>query len=191
MAIHAGKEPFFALSVLEKSLAVLASALEKIRVDVFDLGQSHADLAGRFLELSQMLDAPIQGGDLASTQVIANRRDEASVQLDGLILEIRKHPGFSDWLEPSSADGIRAAAIFGPIVVVNLSKFRCDAILVEKHQIRPSSLPNLTNDKMNEKESQISLASPYMLEWLWNVTANPILQALGIEGQSNSPSPWY
>ncbi|CCT75570.1 uncharacterized protein FFUJ_11597 [Fusarium fujikuroi IMI 58289] len=180
--LHAGEKPFLALSVLEKGRGVLPAAIEQIRVDVLDLEEIHPDLAGRFLELSQILDKPIQGGDSVSAQAIANRRGEASAELDSLILEIRKHPGFSDFLESSNEDDVRAAASLGPIVVVNLSKFRCDAILVETHQITSLSLPNLTNDKMNEKESQNSLTSPSMLEWLWDVAANPILQALGIQG---------
>ncbi|CVL04163.1 uncharacterized protein FMAN_14743 [Fusarium mangiferae] len=182
VALHAGEKPFFALSVLEKGRGVIASAVEQIRVDAIELEEIHPDLAERFLELSQILDKPIQGGNSISAQAIANNRDEASVELDSLILEIRKHPGFSAFLESSNEDDIRAVASLGPIVVVNLSKFRCDAILVETHQIRSLSLPNLTNDKMNEKESQNSLTSPSMLQWLWDVAANPILQALGIQG---------
>ncbi|RKK09501.1 hypothetical protein BFJ66_g11693 [Fusarium oxysporum f. sp. cepae] len=182
VALHAGKEPFFALSVLEKGRGILAAAIEQIRVDVLDLEQSHPDLAGRFLELSQVLDAPIQGGDSVSAQAVANRRAEASVELEHLIDEIRKRPGFSDFLESPSEDDIRAAASLGPIVIINLSKFRCDAILVEQHQIRSLPLPDLTIDKMNEKESQGSLTSPSILKWLWDIAADPILQALGIRG---------
>ncbi|KAF5612368.1 30S ribosomal S17P protein [Fusarium subglutinans] len=182
VALHAGKEPFFALSVLEKGRGVLAAAIEQIRVDVLDLEQSHPDLAGRFLELGQVLDAPIQSGDSVSAQVIANRRGEASEELEHLIGEIRKHPGFSDFLEPPNEDDYRAAASSGPVVVINLSKFRCDAILVEQHQIRSLPLPDLTVDKMNEKESSDSLTSPLMMEWLWDIAAGPILQELGIQG---------
>ncbi|KAF5551222.1 30S ribosomal S17P protein [Fusarium mexicanum] len=182
VALHASKEPFFALSVLEKGRGVLAAAIEQIRVDVLDLEQSHPALAGRFLELRQVLDAPIQSGDSVSAQVIANRRGEASEELENLIGEIRKHPGFRDFLESPNEDDYRAAASSGPVVLINLSKFRCDAILVEQHQIRSLPLPDLTVDKMNEKESQDSLTSPSMLKWLWDIAAGPILQELGIQG---------
>ncbi|KAH7147652.1 CHAT domain-containing protein [Fusarium sp. MPI-SDFR-AT-0072] len=165
-----------------KGRGVLATAIEQIRVDVLDLKESHPDLAGRFLELSQILDTPIQGSDSASAQAIANRRGEASIELDSLIVEIRKYPGFSHFLESPNEDEIRAATSLGPVVVINLTKFRYDAILVEQHQTRSLPLPDLTMDKMNEKESQDSSTSPSMLEWLWDVAAKPILQALGIEG---------
>ncbi|KAL5589790.1 hypothetical protein FOVSG1_011657 [Fusarium oxysporum f. sp. vasinfectum] len=194
VALHAGKEPLFALSVLEKGRGVLAAAIEQIRVDVLDLEENHPDLAVRFLELSQMLDAPIPGGDSASAQAITNRRGEASIELDNLIVEIRKHPGFSDFLQSPNEDEIRAAASLGPVVVINLSKFRCDAILVEQHQIRSLSLPDLTIDKMNEKESQGSLTSPSMLKLFWDIAANPILQALGIRGppaDNDWPRIWW
>ncbi|KAF5636132.1 30S ribosomal S17P protein [Fusarium sp. NRRL 52700] len=182
VALHAGKEPFFALSVLEKGRGVLSAAIEQIRVDVLDLEQSHPDLANRFLELSQVLDAPIQSHNSFSAQVTADRRSEASEELEHLIGEIRKHPGFNDFLESPKEDNIRAAASLGPIVLINLSKFRCDAILVEQHQIRSLPLPDLTVDKMNEKESQGSLTSPSLLKWLWDIAAGPILQELGIQG---------
>ncbi|KAF4503490.1 30S ribosomal S17P [Fusarium agapanthi] len=182
VALYAGKEPFFALSVLEKGRGVLAAAIEQIRVDVLDLEQSYPDLAGRFLELRQVLDAPIQSGDSVSAQVIANRRGEASEELEHLIGEIRKHPGFSDFLESPNEEDTRAAASSGPVVLISLSKFRCDAILVEQHQVRSLPLPDLSVDKMNEKESQGSLTSPSMLKWLWDIPAGPILQELGIQG---------
>ncbi|KAG5803603.1 hypothetical protein H9Q74_012431 [Fusarium xylarioides] len=182
VALHAGKNPLFALSVLEKGRGVLAAAIEQIRADVLDLQDLHPQLAGRFQELSQVLDAPIQGGDSVSAQAIANRRGDASTELESLVIEIRKHPGFSDFLESPSEDEIRAAASLGPVVAINLSKFRCDAILVDQHQIRSLPLPDLTVDKMNEKESQGSLTSPSMLEWLWDIVAGPILQELGIRG---------
>ncbi|KAH7234753.1 CHAT domain-containing protein [Fusarium redolens] len=180
VVLNAGKEPFFALSVLEKGRGVLAAAIEQIRVDVLDLEESHPDLARRFLELREVLDAPIQGGDSASSQAIANRRGEASVEIDNLVAEIRNQPEFSSFLESPSEEDIRAAASLGPVVIINLSKFRCDAILVEQRQIRSLPLPDLTNDKMDEKESQGSLRSPSMLKWLWDVAAKPILLALGI-----------
>ncbi|KAF5547040.1 30S ribosomal S17P protein [Fusarium phyllophilum] len=182
VALHAGKEPFFALSVLEKGRGVLASAIEQIRVDVLDLENLHPDLAGQFQELSQILDKPVQGGDSASAQAIANRRGEASTKLESLIVEIRKRPEFSNFLESPTEDDIRGAARLGPVVAINLSKFRCDAILVDQHQIRSLPLPGLTVDKMNEKESQGSLTSLSMLEWLWDIVAGPILQGLGIRG---------
>ncbi|KAF5981746.1 putative 30S ribosomal protein S17P-like protein [Fusarium bulbicola] len=182
VALHADKSPFFALSVLEKGRGVLAAAIEQIRVDILDLEDVHPDLAERFQELSQILDKPIQGGDSALAQAIANRRGEASTELESLIVEIRKQPEFSNFLESPSEDDFRDAASLGPVVVINLSKFRCDAILVEQHQIRSLPLPDLTMDKMNEKESQGSLTSPSMLEWLWDIAAGPILQELGIQG---------
>ncbi|PNP83971.1 hypothetical protein FNYG_02659 [Fusarium nygamai] len=63
VALHAGKEPFFALNVPEKGRGVLTAAIEQICVDVLDLEDVHPELAGRFQELSQVLDAPIHSVD--------------------------------------------------------------------------------------------------------------------------------
>ncbi|KAF5723695.1 30S ribosomal S17P protein [Fusarium mundagurra] len=48
VALHAGKELFFALSVLEKGRGVLAAATEQIRVDVLDLEDVHPELSVQF-----------------------------------------------------------------------------------------------------------------------------------------------
>ncbi|KAF4443619.1 putative 30S ribosomal protein S17P-like protein [Fusarium austroafricanum] len=182
VAFHAGKDILFALNILEKGRGILASAIEQIRMDVLDLQQSHSDLAERFLELQELLDTPIQGVDSASLQALTNRRAEASLELDMLIAEIRKQPGFGNFQNSPSGEELRAAAELGPIVVINTSRFRCDAILIEHDRIRTLPLPNLTMENINEHENQGLLRSSAIFEWFWDVAACPILDALGITG---------
>ncbi|KAF4344217.1 30S ribosomal S17P protein [Fusarium beomiforme] len=182
VALHAGKTPFYALNILDKGRGVLAVAIEQIRGDVLDLEESHPGLSHQFLQLRDVLDAPMESDDSASAQAVANRRAEATLELDNLIAEILKHPRFSSFLDSPCEEEFRAAASRGPVVVVNLSKFRCDAILIEQHQIRSLALPDLTIETLNEQGRQDLLSSPAMLKWFWDVAANPILYGLGIDG---------
>ena len=70
----------------------------------------------------------------------ANIRHDAHTKLNKLVKGFRRQPGFEDFLDAPSEGEIRAAAKNGPIVVINISKYRCEAILVEQHQIRSLGL---------------------------------------------------
>lgn len=52
---------------------------------------------------------------------------------DKLIAEFRKKHRFEDYLVTPSEGKMRLAAKYGPIVVINGSKYQCDAILIEQH----------------------------------------------------------
>ena len=78
------------------------------------------------------------------------------------------------------------AASFGPIIVINVSPYRCDAFLIEGHGIRTINLPNLhlRDIEENVKRLKSARSSPKVsrvLEWLWDVAAGPILDKLGFQ----------
>ena len=122
-------------------------------------------------------------------QVQASRRYEAGNELDKLIVKIRKQPEFKDFLLAPSEREMRIAARYGPIATINVSGYRCDAILVEQHQIRSLALANLNSKEIKEKAQGKDLGSPNVLEWLWDVVTNPILDALGFT-QPPSDDDW-
>lgn len=63
------------------------------------------------------------------------RRREADEELEALVTEIREQKGFENFMLPPSEAQIRQAAEDGPIIIINSSTFRCDAIIVEKHRL--------------------------------------------------------
>ena len=91
---------------------------------------------------------------------------------------IRERPGFEDFLLPLNKRDIQAAAKEGPIVIINVSGYRCDALLAEMHQIRSLALPCLNSKDIKRKAQRGDLASTEILAWLWDVIAQPILNAL-------------
>ena len=106
-------------------------------------------------------------------------RHVAGDKLDKLVGEIRATPGFEDFLLAPTECAVQGAARYGPIVVVNVSALRCDALLIEQHRIRSLALPHLKSHEIEEKARQHNLDSPRVLEWLWDVIANPILTEIG------------
>lgn len=155
------------------------------------------DLATRFVQLRAELDTPFTR-DASSTDrnstSRARQRHKASNDFDTLLVEIRKQEGFDDFLLAPNEGSMRAAASHGPIIIINVSDHRCDAILVEQRQIRSLALLNLHRMDIEKKKEEYSLGNPRILEWLWDVIAKPILDALGFVQPplgNNWPHIWW
>ena len=200
-ALHVGKRPLIALDFLEQGRGVLATSLEEMRTDILELREKQPKLAEQFSRLQDELGLPvmrkmsfIDNNRDSSQKPQANRRYEAGKELDKLIVDIRQQPRFKDFLLAPSKRELKAAARCGPIVVLNVSEYRCDAILVEPHQIRSLALPRLNNKEIEDRAQTGSLESPEVLEWLWDNVARPIIDALGfLQAPSNDnwPHIWW
>jgi len=154
-------------------------------------------LADRFEELRTELDSPKPNSGSMVELSIVNRRHQATRELDEVIEQIRARDGFHDFLQPPSADSLMSAAESGPIVVVNVSWFRCDAFLVERETVRLLELPGLTLKNVVEyvKKIRSSKHNPWpLLEWLWTTVCRPCLDALGFTepvGDGQWPHVWW
>jgi tetratricopeptide (TPR) repeat protein len=182
--LNAGKDAYHALRLLELGRGVIAGLLMEMRGDISDLKQGHPNLADEFTSLRDELDAPvdrttsrISTDNIPSWESQARRRREADQKFSELITRIRGQPGFQNFLLPPTADELMAATDLGTIVVINVSLYRCDALLVKPDRIWELPLPRLRHSDIKEK----AMGSPSadVLEWLWQTTASPILDELG------------
>ncbi len=203
VALQAGKTPLAALCLLEQGRGVLGASLEELRADMRSLRDMDLELAEQFvrvreeLETSAPLKPQLEGGKAldASSRAWARRRYEASKEFDGLLAKIQGLPEFDDFLRPPSEADMRAAARCGPVIVVNVSQFRCDALLVETHQVRALHLSDLSKEDIQDKAWEGNLGSHEVLEWLWDKVTQPILDALGFTQPPSSddalPHVWW
>jgi tetratricopeptide (TPR) repeat protein len=173
-------QPEEALQYLEKGRAVILGQLIDSRSDVSDLSQQHPKVALQYEKLLNEINTPISSLEPGPTKTQALKlRRQAVAELDTCIETIRELPGYERFLLGHTTAEMQAAAKCGPIVVINVSEYRCDAILVEQHLIRSLHLPQINIKDIKEKLRDFSLGCPQVLEWLWDVVANPILEALG------------
>lgn len=198
LALQAGKDALAALNSLEQGRGVLATSLEERRADIRRIRDEHPELAEQFVQLRNELEnlgtRSTSFPDQSSWLAPGNRRYDAGSQLDNVIAEIRSQPGFEDFLLAPCEREMRGAAKLGPIVVINVSKYRCDAVLVEKHHIRVLALPGLSSKEIKTRAQKAGPGSPAVLEWLWDVVASPILDALGFvqhPSADNWPHVWW
>ncbi|KAL8364751.1 hypothetical protein RB595_003837 [Gaeumannomyces hyphopodioides] len=207
-ALNAGKEAFHALQLLELGRGVIAGLLMDMRGDISDLTRKHPSLADEFIVLRNELDSPMDRSTFTNFsdntclwESQARRRREADQKFSELITNIRAQPGFDGFLRPPAAGDLMAAANPNPIIVVNLSSYRCDAFLVESDRIRVLELTGLTIKEVQKQAQNLrysratgSFHMAALLEWLWDTAARPCLNALGFKdpvSDNNWPRVWW
>ncbi|KAG4266893.1 TPR domain-containing protein [Fusarium proliferatum] len=72
------------------------------------------------------------------------------------------------------------AARPGPIVVLNVSSYRCDALLIEHSGIRLLELSRLSQEVLVDYIQGLETLDT--LAWLWDTIVRPVLDALGFTG---------
>ncbi|EXK43410.1 hypothetical protein FOMG_06025 [Fusarium oxysporum f. sp. melonis 26406] len=181
IALLAGKGPLSAIRLRETGRGVLASSLQDLRVDISALEIRHPDLARSFVTLRDHLDAPLlQGGadaEATDTYIGTDQRHKAVNRMPVLLGETRSCPGFEHFLLPPSEAELRTAAARGPIVILNVSRHRCDALIVEQTALRVVKLPQLSPKKILAQAPHVR--SVETLDWLWTAAAQPVLDAMG------------
>ncbi|EJT69155.1 hypothetical protein GGTG_13264 [Gaeumannomyces tritici R3-111a-1] len=207
-ALNAGSGAFHALQRLELGRGIIAGLLMDMRGDISDLKRKHPNLADEFIALRDELDSPadrptsaLSSDGTSSWESQAKRRREADQKFGELITSIRAQPGFDGFLRPPAAGNLMAAANPDPIVVINLSPYRCDAFLIERDRIRVLELPDLTMEEVQKRAQDLRFSRATgsfhilpLLEWLWDAAARPCIDALGLKNpvsDDNWPRVWW
>jgi CHAT domain-containing protein len=216
-AVAAG-QPDRAVELLEQGRGVLWSQLLETRTDLTQLQQVAPELATRLDEVRVELDRPASPTTpvAAITQASAgsawlvDRQMTLADQWDELVDQVRALPGFEAFLRPPEIEELRRAAAGGPVVVVNVSQWRCDALLVTDTDTRVVELSAVTHDivhhhatsyldALQNYESTASTpatmhtaeqAITVTLEWLWDAIAQPVLTELGHEQDPDLDQAW-
>ncbi|KAK6543533.1 hypothetical protein TWF694_000279 [Orbilia ellipsospora] len=195
IALVAGRAPFDALRQLELGRGIISGLMFEMRSDLTTLEAKYPELAQEYIYLRDALesnsdstssDTDTSRGDSMLLESHMMHRQDADARLDNLLKEIRSQPGFEDFQAPLSDSQFKLAAGLDPVVVVNISRIRCDAFIITKHRIRVIKLPcelteveeNAALLRKNSNETEVW----QVLEWLWTAIVEPVLVALGING---------
>ncbi|MFI6372012.1 CHAT domain-containing protein [Streptomyces sp. NPDC050546] len=76
----------------------------------------------------------------------ALRRRALAAEWTALLDEIRERPGFRDFMRPTGLTGLLSSAADGPVVMLNASRWTCDALVLTADGLRPVPLPGLSFD---------------------------------------------
>ncbi|KAJ6003554.1 CHAT domain-containing protein [Penicillium canescens] len=193
IALRLNKGHITAIELLETGRGVIASALFE-RSEVSALERDYPEMARSFIDLRDQLATPSSPTFLSAAErptmtaeTEGHQRQEAGLQLARLLETIRSRPGFERFLLSISEADMLKAALYGPIIVLNVSMYRCDALIITQSGIRLLKLPRLTQEAINKHVGHPQ--SLETLEWLWDDIVCPVLENLGFTGPP-SGSQW-
>ncbi|MFD7285850.1 CHAT domain-containing protein [Streptomyces sp. NPDC059863] len=225
-----GGRPGLAVGLLEQARGVLLSHAFDADSDLTRLRETAPELADRFEELRDALDTATdsrdQGlleegpegrrGDAHGPEARADLRQRLAVEWRELTGRIRaEHPELGllrpvrEWDERE----LRAAATAGPVVLVNVSSYGGEALIVTEHAIDAVPLPGLDPGTTAARRGALqdallrietpgtsraeSLRAQRVvrdtLTWLWQAATGPVLDHLGIPAVPDGPLPrvWW
>jgi hypothetical protein len=138
----------------------------------------------------------------------ADERYSLARDWDQLVASVRAIRGFASFLQTPSFNDLLSAARDGPVVVVNVSRIRCDALLLTSYglTVHPLRVDYETVARVVEGYSQVSRdpggARPIaernaraeeVLSWLWLQIVQPVLAELGLTAamEGSPPRLWW
>ncbi|EJD03364.1 uncharacterized protein FOMMEDRAFT_85871 [Fomitiporia mediterranea MF3/22] len=105
-----------AVEILEQGRGLLWSQLRGLRTPLDQLAEMNEGLADRFRDLLRL-------------------KKQLSHEQDEIINEIRRVPGFESFLAATPFKELQWAASEGPIIIVNHSKYRSDALIILPYDV--------------------------------------------------------
>jgi hypothetical protein len=155
--------------------------------------------AGRELDRMPAEDRPWTDGQAA-------RRARLVVERNALLDQIRSIPGFERFLlAPDDEEDLTRSPVDGPVVIVNLARHRCDALLVAPGGIRALPLPRVTHAEATSWANALLRAADQggdaseqvledVLRWMWIAFVEDIVDALGLSPSGSDgelPRVWW
>ncbi|RDB28694.1 hypothetical protein Hypma_014906 [Hypsizygus marmoreus] len=219
-----------ALTWLEQGRSVVWNQLHHLRTPVDTLKEKEPKLADDLLRISSVLEAhssrPASTMDAVTTALQQFTLDERRVQQhhraaeewEELLTKIRRLPGFEDFLQAMSFSHMKESAPQeGPVVVLNVHKSRCDALVLNRASpsVRHIALPKFSYSKAQNlwkalktylgdcklearsvrhgrPASAHSAGLRDILAELWKCIVKPVLDSLEYKPSSaNPPRIWW
>jgi tetratricopeptide (TPR) repeat protein len=220
--------PKLAVELLEQGRSILWAQALNLRSDLARLAQKAPHQAERLESIRKILDTALPDAMQASAEQAGRgtfahsgygqQRDAAELrrrmarEWDEVLAEVRALEGFEHFLAATPYAELAAAAVRGPVVVVNASRRGCHALTMAPGTSAPQviDLPGMTmhaavenaNAMLLALASAISLGRGFrdreksrhaildVLGWLWDVLAEPVLAALGHTGPPQAGERW-
>ena len=206
-----------AVEMLEQGGALLWSIMKGYRQLVLDLRAINPALADKFETVSDQLEhlatsrSRLEDDLLKDIPQFTTAWDEKwkkqrilSDEWNKIVGRIRQIEGFSEFLQPVSFGRLKHAAAEGPVIIVNVSSYRSDALVLRDDTSDPTVIP-LANTLFDEvgnlseqfgqarRRGEITLAAVMhdVLCALWKLVAQPVVDQLRILGVAKRSRIWW
>jgi len=205
-------DPEQAVALLEQGRGLLLSQAIDTRGELTDLRRAAPELAERFERLRRRLDIPttVELGRSSQSGRIdeqaAKRRQIVVEELNATVAQIRSVPGFTHFLRPPRIPDLLRLAANGPVVAVNISHLRSDALIISPDGVRTASLSQATPEAVRAHTAALAASLgdhqdnvndgtdavlTDVLDWLWEAVARPVLNTLDLSSNAGLGRLWW
>jgi hypothetical protein len=202
LAIAAGESASVAIHRLESARAFLWNRLLNQISSVTELAREHPDLAETFNILRSKMTRQSDTSSVRQNSLTLPRegnrleRERDTAKYEEILREIRSKPGFTDFLQlPSHAFELQLFAVEAPIIYINISEYRSDALVITCNNTYTiplfssskmedfksiSALMLWAKDALKRAEEQESALKEHknIMKWIWETIARPILDGI-------------
>ncbi|KIM40921.1 hypothetical protein M413DRAFT_445696 [Hebeloma cylindrosporum] len=143
-----------AVELLEEGRSIFWSGALQLRTPLDDLQLVAPELSHKLQNISRILEQTslrdVSRNLFDTTERVISAEQEAiryrhlNEEWLATLEEVRKLEGFEEFLRPNSSVKLQNAASRGPVVILNASKSRCDALVVSVSGIEHIALPEVT-----------------------------------------------
>ncbi|TDL15147.1 hypothetical protein BD410DRAFT_733111 [Rickenella mellea] len=156
-----------ALTWLEQGRSIIWGQILQLRTPIEELRHVYPNLAEELTHISEKLERSTSGDHFTTDQCNESREGalkrhrQLARDWDRIVKEVRQAPGFERFLLPKQFSELRHAARDGIVVVLNVSRYRCDALIIKSpsesfHHVR-------LEDFSYEKARNLSLSLRHIL----------------------------
>ncbi|WP_051826821.1 CHAT domain-containing protein [Kitasatospora aureofaciens] len=208
-------DPMRALRLLEQGRGILLKRMTETRRDIAELHRQSPALAEEFTRIGAAL--AMVGGETALYGSDLDEHRLTTRSWEQVCEKIRVLPGFQTFLRYPVPE-VGALTASGPVVVVNVSSLRTDAIVLADGRVWVVPLPGAdsvamvgrlttfdqatddvhASDLSAEDRMRAAAAIGDTLGWLWERIAEPVLGSLGLlaagldaSGEGPLPRLWW
>ncbi|KAM0803787.1 CHAT domain-containing protein [Usnea florida] len=210
--IAANEELAPTISLLEKGRSMIWDQLLTRQLSVQDLQEQDMSLANRWRDLRlQVAEAEKSERPISILQQPSILQDREKT----LYKDIRQHGSLSSFGNEWDENDLKKLAVSGPIVILNITELRSDAILISTTSLQSVPLPKASEERCREVYTQLKQllntlkgdniprdqwdtsdnSLHEVLLWLWTAIVSPILTSLGISvherPESHKPQLWW
>lgn len=216
LSLNAGDPPSTAVERLESGRAFIWDRIQGRPSELDTLQIERPELAWRFRTLQLRLfqkSTPLDSSNRDRATVFSpedekrlNSHGEATAYRQ-ILEEIRQLPGFTSFLRtPKISADIQSYSIDAPIVFINASPYRSDALIVTSQNVKHVPLPDFGIEEVQKYALRLAVAFHYLgkgdehqkalseylviMKWLWKSAAKPVMDEIGWRTyQQNSEKP--
>ncbi|CEJ88318.1 hypothetical protein VHEMI04684 [[Torrubiella] hemipterigena] len=198
LLIYAGR-PEEAIESLEHSRAVIIGQHLDNNSDISRLRRTNPAILKQYQDLVNEINySNAHYCDLVADHGFMERFEAATSELEKCLQQIRNIPGLERFLLGQSIAHIQESAGEGTIVIVNISSYRSDALLISRAGVQSLHLNKLlwadaktwvNKSWYSKKPSQQKDKNDELclyLAWLWSVCVKDVIEAIVVKQGSNA-----